>query len=154
MKRAVVLFSLLILLAGCGDSAPEDAVVTAPSDGTDSLLASTVSTPVKFGPLEFKVTKPSGTGTIPAPDIDIEFFSGGTAFLSDLAGAPIGDTVGRVKSKTGDNGVGTISAVITVPPCPTPAANVTVTGTVLGTVGSASALWTGTITRTCPTTGP
>lgn len=148
MKRAVFLFFLFVLISGCGNNAPDDAVVTAPKDNTRTI-SSTHSGVVFFRPLEFKVTKSTGTETIPVPDVDIRFFSRGPTVLSDLSRTPL-STTGQVNSTTNDRGIGEIAALITVPACSGPG-DIKEVGSVLGTVGSASAEWTATITRTCAT---
>ncbi len=147
MRRAVLLVSLVFFISGCGDLAPTDSVVTGPADSTTTLNRSTEATNVIYSPLDFTVSSPEGD---PRPQVQIEFFRGGDAFLSDVDGNLLSNS-SQVKNTTDDRGLGRVSAVVNVPGC-VGTTNVVAQGSVLATVGSASALWKVNITRTCATT--
>lgn len=147
MRKAIILMSLLLFLSACGsDLAPTDSTVTGPDDETVKLPLSTTASSVFYRPLDFVVRN---EGEIAMPDVEIEFFSTGTAVLTDIDGNVLA-TPTRVKSKTDDRGIGRISILISVPGC-TGTADVEATGGVIGTVGSASHSFQSIATRSCGT---
>lgn len=149
MRRAFILLSLLIGLAGCGDLAPTDAIVDGPEDATTEIPNSSASSTVFYRPLDFTVTNEDGA---PIPKVQIEFFSGGVAQLTDINGTLLSNPDAS-RDETDDRGIGRISTTLTVPGC-TGTNDVVVDGSVLATVGSASKLWTSTITRKCTAVTP
>lgn len=148
MRKVVFLFFIFVFIVGCGDNAPKDAIVTGPDDSTFAATPrSSASSTVRFRPLDFFAKNKDGD---PLPDIEIQFFSTGIALLTDIDGALLSNS-DRFTTKTDDAGVGRISISVTIPGC-IDTNNITVTGGVLATVGSASDNFTGTVTRACSTT--
>ncbi len=150
MKKIAVLIFASLFLAACGDRAPDGAVVTGPKDSTAKFPRQTDPLPVTFAPLDFVVRDGTDETAHLLGDIEIEFFAGGSARLSDFSGTPLIPPF-VVKNKTDDRGRGRVFATMLIPGC-TGNTDSTVSGTVLATVGTASALWTGTATITCATT--
>ncbi len=150
MKRSVFLsLSLLsLLLAGCGGdpSAPLDATVSGPEDGTFTKetpppgqgIASSLVTP-----LEFRVLNKAGAAV---PGVEIEIFAGGGGVLTDLSGNNLlnPNDPTYFKTKTDDRGLARASYFTLLPNCKTE--DQTMTGSVLATVGVSSKLWTATYT--------
>jgi len=151
MRRALILFSLLIGVAGCGDLAPTDASVEGPEDATTEIPAAGGS-PIFYRPLDFLVTNSSGE---PVSKIEIEFFAGGVADLTDIGGTVLA-TPKSFKTETDERGLARIGANVTVPQCAGGATplDIKVDGSVLATVGSDSHLWTATVTRKCAAATP
>ncbi len=141
MRRGAVLFSLLILMYGCGDKAPDTAVVTGPSNSSTALDS---AVPIIYRALDFTVANVSGD---PLPDVEIEFFAGGIGILTDLNGVTLGTGV-IYKTTTDERGVARVSYSISIAACSGTEDQVTV-GSVHGTVASADHLWTTTITLSC-----
>lgn len=150
MKKIVLLIFASLFLAACGDRAPDDAVVTGPKDSTAKFPRQTTPLTVTFAPLDFVVRNGTDENAQLLGNIEMEFFAGGSARLSDFSGNLLA-TPFLVKNKTDDQGLGRVFATMTIPGC-TGNTDSTVTGTVIATVGTASATWTGTATITCATT--
>ncbi|MFQ5597711.1 MAG: hypothetical protein ACE5GK_06635 [Nitrospiria bacterium] len=150
MRKMLILISLFFAITGCGDNPPQDAVVTGPADGTFEVGISSVSSPVRWRPLDFTVRNEDG---VALPDIEIEFFSTGIAQLTNLDGNLLANPSG-FKTKTDDRGVARSAITMEIPGCGGGTTDIVVTGGVLGTVGSSSHNFLATVTRKCSTGGP
>ncbi len=143
MKRSVFLFTLLFLIAGCGDQAPDGTVVNGPAAASTTVAGAGT---VIYRALDFQALDDSGK---PLPDIDIEFFSGGVGILTDLDGNALNPSnPGVYKTKTDDRGLGRVSLLATIPACSGTVDEI-FTASARGTVRSADFLFTATITLTC-----
>ncbi|MFQ5543721.1 MAG: hypothetical protein ACE5FY_05155 [Nitrospiria bacterium] len=150
MRKAVILFFLFVFISGCGNLAPTDSQVNGPEDSLETVQGGQT---LIFRALGFTVTNKDG---VALPDVEIEFFAGGTGILTNLNGNPLNPTSpGVFKTRTDDRGLARVSYLITLPSCPAPVAGTTTadqtaTGSVRGTVGSNSGhLWKATITIKC-----
>lgn len=145
MRRAAVLFFLFLLISGCGSKAPDDAVVTGPGD--ESFTVQGGGGLFGVGPVEFTVKNSLGA---PLPDIDIEFFGGGGAILTDRFGNTLNAVnPGYFKTKTDDGGFARVFYVFTLPSC-TSTTDLTRSASVFASVrSSASKLSTATVTIKC-----
>jgi len=151
MKKIAILIFASLLLTACGDDrAPDGAVVTGPEDSTPTFPRRTTSLVVTFAPLDFVVRDGTDDKAHLLANIEIEFFAGGAAIFTDISGNPL-RTQFLVKGKTDDRGLGRVFASMVVPGC-TDSTDKEVSGSVVATVGTASALWSGTATITCATT--
>jgi len=136
----------MIFVGACGDLAPTDAVVSGPADSSSTFPGAQVPQTTIFRALDFTVTNSQG---IPLPDVEIEFFAGGSGILTDLDGNALNAaSPGIFKTHTDDRGVGRVSFLMTLPPC-TDATDKTASGSVRGTVANADHLWVATITVIC-----
>jgi len=146
MRRAAVFFFLFLLVSGCGSSAPDDAVVTGPTDGSSTVVGGGGGFGV--GPAEFTVKNSLG---VPLPDIDIEFFGGGGATLTDRKGNVLNPSEpSYFKTKTDDGGFARIFYVFPLQSCGTPPVDLTQSASVLASVkNSSNFLTTFTVTIRC-----
>jgi len=131
MRRAVVIFSLFLLVSGCGSAAPDEAIVTGPADSSSIVTGGGGTFGV--GPAEFTVKNSLGA---PLPDVDIEFFGGGGAILLDLDGNILNpDDPGYYKTRTDDGGFARVFYVFSLPTC-SATVDLTRTGSVFASVRS------------------
>ncbi len=143
MRRSVFLVALLFLIVGCGDQAPDGTVVVGPANATTTVGGAGTFI---YRALDFQAVDNSGK---PLPDIDIEFFLGGVGILTDLSGNPLDASNPSIyKTKTNGRGLGRVSLLATIPAC-SGTEDETFTASARGTVRSADALFTATITLTC-----
>ncbi len=150
MRKAFIFISLLTFISGCGsDLAPNGATVTGPQASTTTLTREAPEQIVVYRAMDFVVT--NGNGDL-IPKVEIEFFAGGSAYLSDFNGNAL-STPEALKDETDDRGIGRVSVTIPIPAC-TNETDVVTTGSLVGSVGVSDHLWTGTVTRTCATTAP
>jgi hypothetical protein len=145
MRKPAVLLFLFLLVSGCGDSrAPVDAIVTGPEE---SLFTTKVVSPDDdgtrlFRPGDFQVRN---SADVPIPDVEIELFAGGQGILTNTEGVPFNsENPTYLKTKTDSRGMVRASFLAFLDPCGTE--DVTVTGSIVATVGVASHLWGVTIT--------
>ncbi len=152
MRKIVLFIFMSLLLSSCGDLAPDGAVVSGPGDSTDTLTRQ-ASEPTQrtliYRALDFIVKDGLEDDANLLADVEIEFFAGGNASLTDLSGNLLSNPSVLV-TRTDDRGIGRVSAIITNPGC-TGTTDSTITGSVRATVGTGSAVWVGTITVTCAT---
>ena len=143
MRKLVLFFSLLFLISACGDKAPEDAVVTGPTNSTTPVLS---AEPVIYNALDFKVSNAAGDAL---PDVEIQFFAGGPGgvTLIDLNGAILGTGI-IYTTTTNARGIARVSFRLPIAACPATTDTITV-GSVRGTVGNADAIWTTRVTLKC-----
>ena len=152
LSVAVLVFGL----AGCGgdgDHAPSDAVVTAPSNQSATVPAPGGGT-VIYRDLPFHVKNSAGE---PVTGVEIEFLANG--FLAD---AELTDRNGNLlnanspdyyKTDTDESGVARISLLMTLPA--SGAEEVKTTGSVVASVGPASATFQAEVTvQAAPTPTP
>ena len=147
---------LVFGLAGCGgdgDHAPNDAVVTAPSNKSDTLPPPGGGS-IVYRDLDFHVRNSAGK---PVIGVEIEFVASG--FLS---GAALTDRNGNLldkgnpdyyKTDTDESGVARVSLLMTLPA--SGAEDVETIGSVAASVGSADATFKAQVTvKAAPTPTP
>ena len=148
---------LAFLLLSCGaDSAIPGATVVGPDDTTVTYVDSLGGVAMTAAPLEFQVLAPDGK--TPVPNVHISFFAGGqVGALTDRSGitALNPSDPASFETNTDDRGLSPkdVYAVWAVPPCRGDASDATkagpdlsLTGTVEASIGTASKLWTVNIT--------
>jgi len=123
----------------------EDLQITGPDDNMNALAFSQSPTSLFFRPVDFLVTNTAGDTVF--SDLEVAFYVGGHAVFTDLNGNPLAAPFG-LKTKTDDRGLARTAVSILVPGC-TDTTEVSVTGSVLGTVGSASDVTIFSMTRIC-----
>lgn len=143
MRRLILLFPLLFLISGCGDKAPDDAVVTGPTNTTTTVSS---SGPLIYRALDFKVANSAGD---PLPELEIQFFAGGGGTLVNVDGVLLG-TGSIYNTFTDERGIARVSFGISIADCGGSTTDLVTVGGVRGTVGNADYLWTTTVTLTCP----
>ncbi len=142
----LLIVGLVFGLAGCGsdgDHAPNDAVVTGPSDESVSVPAS-ASRELIYPNLEFRVR----SGGEPVPGVEIEFLAGGfgaDAEITDREGNLLDkDRPDYHRTETDESGTARVSLLMRLPT--SGAAAVETIGSVKASVGSASATFKAKVT--------
>ncbi len=152
MRKIAVLIFASLLLTACGDDgAPDGAVVTGPGDG--SLTFTKTSNAQVFPSfLTFKVKDGLKEDAHLLADVEITLIANRPAYFSDLTGTPL-STPTFIRTNTDDRGLATVVASIEAPGCTGAAgeADIVAIGSVLATVGTADAIWSGTLTIKCAT---
>ncbi len=135
--KAVCCLLMLFLMAGCGGEpkASLDAKITGPDDTSFTVPPSSSSQTFTVRGIDFQVRSKEN---VAIPEVEIEFFAGGSGVLTDINGNPLSNTA-YLKTTTDDRGVGRISFRTTVPACG--AEDREISGSVFATVGVASDLW-------------
>jgi len=147
---------LVFGLAGCGgdgDHAPSDAVVTAPSNKSDTLPPPGGGS-IVYRDLDFHVRNSAGK---PVIGVEIEFLASGflaKAALTDRNGNLLdANSPDYYKTDTDESGVARVSLLMTLPPSGTE--EIKTTGSVSANVGSASATFQAKVTvQAAPTPTP
>ena len=144
---------MVLLMTGCGEDANFDAIIIAPED-LAPLAVDGISGAGSFsttGPLIFKVVR-SSTDPKPVPNINIEFYAGGTGgVVTSLALDPDGtiDLGGFYQTRTDDVGVVKFFVLWTTPGCGSATEDISANANVQAVISADFQTWNAPITIKC-----